>query len=295
MRELRLLLFGKNGQVGWELHRTLSPLGKLIAVDYPEIDFTDDKSLRTFVRDTQPHIIINAAAYTQVDRAESEPDLAMKINGTAPAILAEEALQCGACLIHYSTDYVYDGRKGEPYVETDSPNPLSVYGMSKLMGDQAIEQAGGKYLILRTSWVYSTRVGGFVNKVLKWAREHKRLRIVDDQIGNPTWARMLAEVTAQMIAMGRDDPLAWLAERSGLYHLAGAGHASRLEWARSIVQFAPDKTSFVLEVIEPAKTDEFPTPAKRPLFSAMDCSLFENTFEIMLPEWQHSLELALSL
>ncbi|MBU0512321.1 MAG: dTDP-4-dehydrorhamnose reductase, partial [Chloroflexi bacterium] len=218
---MRILLIGKTGQLGWELRRTLAPLGEVVAVDYPEINLADEKNVRDWVRRTQPQVIINAAAYTAVDKAESEPELAMAINGTAPSVLAEEARSLGGALLHYSTDYVFDGTKGEAYIESDVPNPLSVYGLSKLAGDQNVQQIDGAYLIFRTAWVYSLRQGGFVQKVLGWARENETLRIVGDQVGSPTWARMLAEVTAQVLAMGGANLAGWVAERRGLYHLGG--------------------------------------------------------------------------
>jgi len=289
----KLLLIGKNGQLGWELNRTLAPLGEVVAVDYPEVDLAKDAELRSYIQQVVPSLIINAAAYTNVDRAESEPDLTMNVNGTAPGVLAEEASNLNAGLIHFSTDYVFDGTKSEPYVESDAPNPINVYGMSKLAGEQTIQQVGGAYLIFRTSWVYSLRVGGFVNKVLKWAQERETLRIVSDQIGSPTWARMLAEVTAQVVAMSLPDPIAWINERKGLYHLGGDGEVSRLEFARAILEFDPTPEKRRAKGIEPALTSDFPTPAQRPLQTGLNCKLFKGTFGIKLPEWKYCLKLAL--
>jgi dTDP-4-dehydrorhamnose reductase len=202
---MRILLLGKNGQLGWELHRTLQPLGKVFAVDYPEIDLTSPDSICKTVREYQPELIINAAAYTDVDRAESETEIAVAVNGRAPGLLAEQAQTICAGLIHFSTDYVFDGKKGSPYIETDTPNPINVYGRSKLEGEQSVSQVNGSYLILRTSWVYSLRRESFVTKVLRWSREKQTLRIVSDQIGSPTWARMLGEITAQMLAKAGGD------------------------------------------------------------------------------------------
>lgn len=289
----RILLLGKYGQLGWELHRTLCPLGEVIAKDFPEIDLTKGSELRQLVREVQPQVIVNATAYTAVDRAESEPERAMAINGEAPGILAEEALHLGAALIHYSTDYVFDGHKGQPYREEDAPNPLNMYGKSKLAGERAIESAGGAYMIFRTSWVYSLRRESFVTKVLEWARKQPTLRIVTDQVSNPTWCRMLAEASAQLLAMGGKDLINWLRERRGIYHLAGSGYASRFEWAQAILENDPQRQEQVARELLPARTSEFPTPAQRPLFSALDCGRFERTFGFSLPHWKIALRLAM--
>src|SRR3974390_1400128 len=191
-----ILLIGKIGQVGWELRRTLAPLGIIIAVDYPEIDLTNGGSIQKWVRETSPSVVINAAAYTAVDKAETEFERCNKINGVAPSILAEEAKKIGALLVHYSTDYVYDGSKSQPYVETDGPSPLSAYGHSKLAGDQAIIASGVPHLIFRLCWVYGARGQNFMLTVMRLAREREKLRIVQDQVGCPTWSRMIAETTA---------------------------------------------------------------------------------------------------
>ncbi len=251
---MKLLLIGKNGQVGWELKRTLASLGEVIAVDYPEINLADEDSTRSWVRKTKPQIIINAAAYTAVDQAEIEPDLAMTINGTAPGILAEEAQALGAALVHYSTDYVFDGTKGSAYIEADNPNPINVYGMSKLAGDQNVQQINSTHLIFRTTWVYSMRQGGFVRKVLEWARKNPDLRIVSDQVGSPTWARALAEITSQVLAMGRADFPSWLEDRKGLYHLGGRGAVSRLDWAQKILEFDQNPDEQVVQEIQSSLT-----------------------------------------
>ena len=266
---VRILLLGKIGQLGWELHRTLAPVGEVIALDFPEIDLTQPGNLRQIVRDAYPQVIVNATAYTAVDRAETEIETAMAINALAPGLLAEEAAALGAILIHYSTDYVFDGAKGSPYLESDAPNPLGVYGRSKLAGEQAVEQAGGKSLILRTSWVYSLRRDSFVVKVRQWARQQPSLRVVSDQVSNPTWARMLAEITAQMLAKGDENGTGWLSERGGLYHLAGSGYASRLEWAQAILRYDPQPEEIVTRQLVSALTADFPTPALRPLYSAL--------------------------
>jgi len=253
----------------------------------------DAASIRKTVQEHRPEVIVNATAYTAVDKAESEPELAEAINGTGPGVLAEEARKLKAVLVHYSTDYVFDGTKGAPYVETDLPHPLNVYGESKLAGEQAIQSVDGAYLILRTAWVYSLRRDSFVSKVLGWARKNETLRVVDDQISNPTWARMLAEISALLIARAGVDFLPWLAERKGLYHLAGDGFASRFEWAKDILKLDPKTEEQVTKELVPAATVEFPTPAKRPLFSAVDCTKFKSTFGLQLPAWKQTLAIAM--
>jgi dTDP-4-dehydrorhamnose reductase len=292
---LRILLLGNTGQLGWELDRTLAPLGELNACDYPTIDLTDEKSLRQLIRDHQPDVLVNAAAYTAVDRAEAEPELAKSINSLAPAIMVEETKHIGAAFIHFSTDYVFDGLKGAPYLESDLPKPLSVYGSTKLVGEQAVEQIGGSYLTLRTSWVYSLRRENFVSKVLSWSRTQSTLKLVTDQISGPTWARMLAEVTSQLIILGRDDPNGWFSEHHGLYHLAGSGYCSRYEWAQQIIQLDPQKDQQVVRELLPAITTDFPTPARRPLFSALNCDHFFQTFHLQLPDWTAALKLAMEV
>ena len=291
---MKILLLGNLGQLGWELQRTLAPLGNLVALDFPEIDLTKDDTIRRVIFEVQPTVVINATAYTAVDRAESEPDKAFAVNGAAPAILAETARECGALLIHYSTDYIYDGMKGSPYIESDIPNPLCVYGASKLAGENAIQQIGGSYLILRTSWVYSLRRPSFVTKVLEWSRKQESLRLVTDQIANPTWARMLAEWTALLLAKAAPEVSVWLADRIGVYHLAGSGYASRYEWGQAILENDPKKEEQTARSLLPALTEQFPSPATRPLFSALDCSKAERIFGFSLPDWRIALNLALS-
>ncbi len=290
----RILLLGKNGQLGWELERTLASIGSVTAIDYPDVDFMDESALRLAVRAAAPQLVINAAAYTDVDRAESETQRANAINASAPGILAEEAKRLGAGMIHYSTDYVFDGRKGSPYSEVDRPNPLNVYGASKLAGDQAVQSADGAYLIFRTAWVYSRRGNTFVNKVLEWSRQRETLRVVDDQISNPTWARHLAEWTTSVLAQGVEDLVPWLIEHKGLYHLAGGGYASRLAWAKAVLELDPQRDRQVVREVIAATTVEFPTPAQRPLFSALDCGRFTEVFGLQLVDWRDGLRLCLT-
>jgi dTDP-4-dehydrorhamnose reductase len=289
-----LLLLGKFGQLGWELQRSLAPLGNILALDYPEINLVQYDSLDNVLREAHPDVIINATAYTAVDQAEKEAETAMAINAHAPQIMAEWALANGAALIHYSTDYVFDGKRGRPYFETDKPNPLGMYGESKLAGEMAIEDVGCAHLIFRTSWVYSIRRDSFVTKVLSWARKQSELRIVDDQVSNPTWCRMLAEATALLLAKAGKDSHGWINERRGLYHLAGDGHTSRLGWARMIRKFDPHRDQQIVQDLQPAKTSDYPTPAQRPLFSALNCDKFSDTFSLRLPDWQEALELAMA-
>jgi dTDP-4-dehydrorhamnose reductase len=292
---MRILLLGKNGQLGWELNRSLATLGEVEVVDYPQIDMASAESIWSIVVQSRPQVIVNATAYTAVDRAESEPALAMAINGMGPGVLAELAKLQGALLVHYSTDYVFDGGKGSDYIETDEPRPLNVYGRSKLAGEAAVQAVGGAHLILRTAWVYSLRGESFVRKVLGWARSQERLRIVADQVSNPTWARLLAEVTAQVLARGGEGGIEWLGERSGIYHVAGDGRASRLDWAQAVLELEARRGGeAAVRVVEPAKTADFPTPAQRPLYSALNCERFRQTFGLCLPPWRVGLELAMS-
>jgi dTDP-4-dehydrorhamnose reductase len=290
---MRILLIGNTGQLGWELERTLAPLGELNACDYPQIDLADSSSLRQFIRACQPDVLVNAAAYTAVDKAEIEPDAAQAINAAAPGVLAEEARQIKAAFIHFSTDYVFDGEKGSPYLETDSPNPLNVYGRTKLAGEQAVRQAGAAYLILRTSWVYSLRRESFVIKVLAWARKQSSLRLVSDQVSSPTWSHMLAKATSQLISSAKSDLYGWFTEHQGMYHLAGSGYCSRYEWGQEILKYDPQPGEQVAREILPALTAEFPTPARRPLFSALNCDHFYEEFGFRLPDWRFALKLAM--
>ena len=285
---MKIVLFGKYGQLGWELCRTLAPLGEVTAIDRDDLDLQNTTALENFLRAEKPQVMVNASAYTAVDRAEQEEGLAFQINERAPGVMAEMACTLRAAMIHFSTDYVFDGRLGRPYVESDAPNPLNVYGRSKLAGEQAVQQAGAAALIFRTAWVYSLRGDSFVTKILEWARTNPELRVVDDQVSNPTWARMLAETTALVLARAGMDVHAYCEARRGLYHLAGSGFASRFEWAKQILEADPNRSRQLVRSIQPARTDEFPAPAVRPLFSALDCSHFEKTFDLRLPPWEQA-------
>lgn len=291
---MKILLLGSTGQLGWELNRTLLNLGDLVALDYPLINMADPDKIRSVVQEYQPVLIINATAYTDVNMAESEVDMAMAINGTGPGILAEEALKHNCALIHYSTDYVFDGTSSRPYTEDELPNPLSVYGHTKLAGENAVRDVGGAYLIFRTSWVYSLRRPSFVTKVLQWSRENETLHIVDDQVSNPTWARSLGESTGFVIAQTKDSLVNQFNEIRGLYHLAGGGSCSRFEWAQEILALDPCKEDQIAQQILPAESSDFQTRAERPLKSHLNCDKFERQFGLKLSNWKQDLKLAMT-
>jgi dTDP-4-dehydrorhamnose reductase len=286
----KLLVIGKIGQVGWELRRTLAPLGSLVCVDFPEIDLTDPGSIRKWVRETSPSVVINAAAYTAVDKAETESERCHKINGIAPGLLAEEAKKLGALLVHYSTDYVYDGSKSQPYIETDVPNPLSSYGRSKLAGDQAIIASGVAHIIFRLCWVYGARGQNFMLTIMRLAREREKLRIVSDQFGCPSWSRMIAETTtlALKTVLAAPSP----AQFTGIYHLAASGHTTWHGFASSIVDLMPADQKKCRQV-EPITTAEYPLPARRPAYSVLSCEKLKRTFGLQLPTWNESLRMVL--
>ena len=286
---MKIQLFGATGQLGAELQQTLAPLGEIFPYNIHSLNLENTSGVRETIRTVRPDVIVNASAYTAVDQAENEAEKAFKVNGDVPGLFAEEAAKLNAFLIHYSTDYVFDGTKGSPYLEEDKTNPLGVYGKSKLAGEEAIKVGNANYLILRTSWVYSRNRNSFVTKVLEWARKQERLRIVSDQVSHPTWARTLADVTAQLLGKG----LECLVERRGLYHVAGNGYTSRFDWAKKIIELDADKKEQKVKEIVPALTSDFPTPAQRPLFSALDCSLFQSTFDIVLPKWEDALQQAM--
>jgi dTDP-4-dehydrorhamnose reductase len=285
---MQILLFGKGGQLGWELQRSLAPLGELIALDVDSKqqcgDFTHLDDIAKTVRAIAPDVIVNAAAYTAVDKAESEPELVRIINALAPGILAREAQKLGSWLIHYSTDYVFDGSGSKPWVETDPTGPLSVYGSTKLGGEKAIRTSGCRYLIFRTSWVYAARGGNFVRTMLRLAQERDRLTVIDDQVGAPTGAELLADVTAHAMRRALQQP-----ELSGLYHLAAGGETSWYSYACYVLNLAR-QAGIELKVSEenviPVPTSAFPLPAKRPLNSRLDTKKLQTTFDVHLPLWQ---------
>jgi dTDP-4-dehydrorhamnose reductase len=291
---MRILLFGCDGQLGRELQASLPSLGEVVPVDKKNLDLVEVNRIPDFIDQVHPNVIVNAAAYTDVDQAEIESEAAYMINACACGVMAESARKIQSLFIHYSSDFVFDGEKGAPYIEDDPVNPINVYGQTKLAGEQSIEAVGGSYLILRTSWLYGSGRNAFPIKVLAWAREKRRVRIVQDQIGSPTWSRMLGEVTKSLLNLKGKDSFNWLIDRSGLYHVAGKGAVSRFDWASKILELDPHLEEHVLEELQPAQTEEFPTPAKRPRFSALDCHRFESTFGIPLPHWGPSLEKAMA-
>jgi len=286
---VRLLVTGANGQVGWELRQSLAPLGEVIALDRAACDLARPAEVARILRAATPDIIVNAAAYTAVDRAEQEEELATLINGTAVGEIAQAARQLGALLIHYSTDYVFDGRKDAPYAEDDVPSPISAYGRSKLAGERAIAQCGGRYLIVRTSWIYAARGHNFLKTVLRLARERDELRIVDDQIGAPTWARDLAAATAVMTRQARQE-IARDDFESGLFHVTGSGATSWFVFAQAVVKQAEQYGLLARKSkIVPIASSEYPVAATRPKNSRLSGARARHRFQIALPEWEQSL------
>ncbi len=289
MSQSTILLTGARGQVGWELARTLSTLGKVVALDSRALDLTDTDAIRRVVAEVNPRIIVNPAAHTAVDKAESEADKARALNATAPAMLAEEAKKRGALLIHYSTDYVFDGSGTTPWQEDDPTGPLNVYGASKLEGEQAIAASGCRHLIFRTSWVYGSRGANFLLTMGRLMRERPELKIVADQMGAPTWCRSLAEATAQVLAQlqspsrGADKPEPW-----GVYHMVNGGETSWHGFAQAIQALDAGEPKARLL---PIPSSDYPTPARRPLNSRLDCGKLERVFGVRLPDWQDALRL----
>jgi dTDP-4-dehydrorhamnose reductase len=294
---MRILVTGANGQVGWELQRTLQTLGDVTACDRGACDLSDPDSIRATVRDFQPNVIVNAGAYTAVDKAESEPELAMAVNGVAPGVLAEEAKRLGALLVQYSTDYVFDGSKTEPYLESDAPNPPSAYGLSKLAGDKAVAAVGGPYLIFRTSWVYGSRGRNFLSTILRLAGERDELRVVDDQVGAPTWCRTIAEATSQVIAKlsaeGRIDSERALSLR-GIYNLTAAGGVSWCRFAGAIVEATRSWRGGDGPEVIAITTAEYPLRARRPANSVLSNQKFQRAFGLACPAWDDALDLCLA-
>ena len=288
---MNILLFGKNGQVGWELQRSLSVLGTVTALDFDSTehcgDFANPAGVADTVRALRPDVIVNAAAHTAVDKAEGEPELARLLNATTPGVLAQEAARLGALLVHYSTDYVFDGSGTRPWVETDTPAPLSVYGRTKLEGEQLIAQSGAQHLILRTSWVYAARGGNFAKTILRLAQERERLTVIDDQWGAPTGADLLADVTAHAIRHLHRQP-----QDAGLYHVAAAGETNWNLYAKYVlVQAMKALPAIKIKATDvmPVPTRAFPTPAVRPHNSRMDTRKLQTTFGLTLPHWQQGV------
>lgn len=287
-----ILLTGKNGQVGWELRRTLAPLGRVIAVDRAALDLTKPESIRDLIREVKPDCIVNAAAYTAVDLAEKEADLAFAINAEAPAVMAEEAKRTDAVLIHYSTDYVFDGTKAQPYTENDPTNPLGIYGKSKLAGEQAIRDSGCKHLIFRTSWVYGARGENFLLTMLRLAKERDSLRIVADQIGAPTWSRMIAEATSLVLGrlLGNSDRSEQV---SGVFHLTASESTSWYGFADEIFRLGTRRQLCRAPTLEPIPTEQYPLPAPRPKNSRLSNEKLFRTFGLALPAWDEGLAMCI--
>jgi len=287
MKNPKILIFGRVGQVGWELRHKLACLGQVSSVDFPEIDFSKPDTIRDAVRAAEPTVIVNAAAYTAVDKAEASPEPAWAINAIGPGVIAEEAKRLGALMVHYSTDYVYDGSKQGPWVETDKPNPLSVYGKTKLAGDEAIAAIGGDYLILRTSWVYGARGANFLLTMLRLAKERPELRIVDDQTGSPTTSECLAQATADILSQVIT-PGGGLAGRGGVYHLTSSGATTWFGFAKAFLS-----KQAVCPKLTPISASEYPLPAVRPVNSVLSCDRIAETFGIRMPSWELALDLVL--
>jgi dTDP-4-dehydrorhamnose reductase len=295
----RILVTGKNGQVGFELQRRLAGLGQVTALGRDEMDLSDPDAIRRAVRDAKPDLIVNAAAYTAVDQAESEPELALAINGVAPGILAEEAKRLGAALIHYSTDYVFDGSKAAPYTEEDEPGPINVYGRTKLAGERAIQAVDVPYLILRASWIYGARGKNFLLTILRLAKERAELSIVDDQIGAPTWSRTLAAATGTILEhlrYGQPGFRDACAAKRGVYNLTAAGQTSWHGFAAAILANAanarPGQPAFALDrvpVLKPIPTELYPLPAPRPRNSVLSNAKLQRAFGLVMPDWKASL------
>ena len=288
---MNILLFGKNGQVGWELQRSLSVLGAVTALDFDSTDhcgdFAQPEAVADTVRALRPDVIVNAAAHTAVDKAESEPEFARLLNATTPGAVAQEAARLGALLVHYSTDYVFDGSGDRPWVETDTPAPLSVYGRTKLEGEQLIQQSGAQHLILRTSWVYAARGGNFAKTMLRLAQEREHLTVIDDQWGAPTGAELLADVTAHALRHLQRHP-----QDGGLYHCAAGGQTTWHSYAKYVIAHARQAQAAIqikAKEIAPVPTSAFPTPAWRPLNSRLDTSRLQATFGLTLPPWQQGV------
>lgn len=290
--ERRILVTGVSGQVGFELVRSLQGLGQIVSADRHVLDLADLDQVRAVVRDLRPSLIVNPAAYTAVDKAESEPELATRVNAQAPAVLAEEAHKIGARLIHYSTDYVFNGEKEGPYVENDATDPQNVYGQSKLEGERAIAESGVPHLIFRTSWVYGTRGKNFLLTMMRLGRERSELKVVADQFGAPTWSNTIAALTAHVIAksLASDDVAEWWADRSGIYHLTADGSTSWFGFAEAIFDsLAVGRTPEVL----PIATADYPTPAKRPGNSRLSNEKLTCAFGLCVPHWRDALQLCL--
>ncbi len=286
-----ILLTGADGQVGSELLRALAPLGRVVAPRRAELDLSDDTALRDTMRALRPALIVNAAAYTAVDRAESERETAFAVNAAAPGVLAEEAASIGSTIVHYSTDYVFDGTKGSPYLESDTPAPANAYGESKLAGDRAVAASGAPYVILRTSWVYAARGHNFMRTMLRLAHEREELRVVSDQVGAPTPAWLLADVTVRLLTghvEGNAFPIS--TSKGGIYNVTTKGHTSWHGFAERILELDPQRADQRCRVITPITTADFPTAARRPAYSVLDTTRVERALGKPMAGWEEALE-----
>lgn len=293
---MRILITGCDGQVGWECERSLQVLGEIVGAARARCDFAQPRAIQTLIRAIRPDLIVNAAAYTAVDRAETEPDLAYAVNAVAPAILAEEAGRLGASLIHLSTDYVFDGAKPTAYAEDDPCNPLSVYGRTKLQGEEAVLASGTPALVLRTSWVYAMRGRNFLRTILRLAREREELHIVDDQLGAPTWARSISEGIAAIVARAGHDRstlAASLGTRGGLFHMTAAGRTSWFQFAQLLLERIADPQRKLRRLV-PIPGSQYPTAARRPANSSLDNARLSQVWNVVLPPWDVALGWAAS-
>ena len=280
---LRFLLIGSTGQIGWELRRTLPPLGKVIAPPREELDLGNSDSIRAAIRETRPQIIVNAAAFAAMNRVETQPDRAMLVNAVAPGVLAEESKRLGALLVHYSSAYVFDGTGVRPYKEDDAPNPINAYGRSKLAGERAIVAAGGDHIIIRLSWIHSLRGTNFLSAILQAAREKREIPVVNDQIGSPTWARTVAAATARVLQAWRPADV-----RRGIFHLSASGRVSRSGFAEEIIatgQRVSGDTAMWARV-KPVASADYPLPAARPKYCVLDNTKVREAFGIEMPGWR---------
>jgi dTDP-4-dehydrorhamnose reductase len=284
---LKILITGKDGQLGWELQRSLAGLGDIVATGRQELDLSDPTGIRQLVRSIRPDVVLNTAAYNAVDRAESEPDIAFKVNAVAPGLLAEECRDLGALLIHFSTDYVFDGKKTTPYSEEDEPAPLSVYGRSKLGGEQAVRAAKGRALIFRTAWLYSDHGDNFVRTMRRLARQRSELSVVNDQTGSPTWVRSLSEALAKICGMAASPKGSEIATGSAVYHATCTGGTTRYDFVRAILddlaRKAPKET---IARLTPISSADYPAQARRPAYSVLSNAKLEREFGVRLPDWR---------
>lgn len=291
---MKILLFGKNGQVGWELNRSLLPIAEVVAFGREEADFSKPENIRSIIQKNSPDVIVNAAAYTAVDKAEEDEKLAETINAEVPGIIAEEALKINALLVHYSTDYIFDGKKSSPYIETDTPNPVNAYGRTKLHGELNIQSSGCDYLILRTSWVYASRGENFLKTIVRLAREKEELDIISDQFGTPTWARYIADATAFLIQKKLARNVPGGSRINNIFHLSSKGECSWYQFADLIVSELKRVDRNLNTVINSITSEQYPTKAKRPENAVLCTDKVEHEMFLHNPGWDKSVKLCLN-